>query len=52
MEISNTFNLVSIFAKASLVTIEVAFLSIIIAFVIGMICRARRRARARRACCP
>jgi len=38
MEINNTFNLVSIFVKASLVTIEVAFLSIIIAFVIGLIC--------------
>jgi polar amino acid transport system permease protein len=38
MEINNTFNLVSIFAKASLVTIEVAVLSIIIAFVIGFIC--------------
>jgi len=38
MEINNTFDLVSIFAKASLVTIEVAFLSILIAFIIGLIC--------------
>lgn len=38
MEINNTFDLVSIFAKASLVTIEVAFLSIVIALIIGLIC--------------
>lgn len=37
MEIHNTFDLVGIFAKASLVTIEVAFLSIIIAFIIGLL---------------
>jgi polar amino acid transport system permease protein len=38
MEINNTFDLVSIFLKASLVTIEVALLSILIAFIIGLIC--------------
>lgn len=38
MGINNTFDLFSVFAKASLVTIEVAFLSILIAFVIGLIC--------------
>lgn len=38
MDINNIFDLVSIFTKASLVTIEVAFLSIIIAFIIGLIC--------------
>lgn len=38
MEINNTFDLVHIFVQASLVTIEVAFSSIIIAFVIGLIC--------------
>jgi len=38
MDINNGFDLVSIFAKASLVTIEVAFLSILIAFIIGLIC--------------
>lgn len=38
MEINNTFYLISVFAKASLVTIEVAFLSILVAFVIGLIC--------------
>lgn len=38
MEINNTFDLVRIFAKASLVTMEVAFLSIFIAFIIGLIC--------------
>jgi polar amino acid transport system permease protein len=37
MEINNTFDLVGIFAKASLVTIEVAFLSILIAFIIGLL---------------
>lgn len=38
MEINNTFDLVNIFVQASAVTIEVAFLSIIIAFIIGLIC--------------
>lgn len=38
MGINNSFDLVIIFAKASLVTIEVAFLSILIAFIIGVIC--------------
>ncbi|WP_026883099.1 amino acid ABC transporter permease [Clostridium akagii] len=38
MEINNTFDLVGIFAKASLITIEVAFISIIIAFIIGLTC--------------
>jgi polar amino acid transport system permease protein len=38
MSINSTFDLFGIFAKASLVTIEVAFLSILIAFVIGLIC--------------
>lgn len=38
MEIKSTFDLVTIFVKASAVTIEVAFLSIIIAFIIGLIC--------------
>jgi polar amino acid transport system permease protein len=38
MEINNIFDLVNIFAKASLVTIEVALLAILIAFIIGIIC--------------
>ncbi|MDP4145512.1 MAG: ABC transporter permease subunit [Bacillota bacterium] len=38
MDINNIFDLVSIFAKASLVTIGVALLSILIAFIIGLIC--------------
>ena len=38
MEIKSTFDLVTIFVKASAVTIEVAFLSIILAFIIGLIC--------------
>ncbi|MCE5285701.1 MAG: ABC transporter permease subunit [Pelosinus sp.] len=38
MEIRNSFDLVNIFIHASGVTIEVAFLSIIIAFIIGLIC--------------
>ena len=38
MAINNTFDLFSIFAKALLVTAEVAFLSILIAFIIGLIC--------------
>jgi polar amino acid transport system permease protein len=37
MSVNNTFDLVGIFAKASLVTIEVAFLSILFAFIIGLI---------------
>jgi polar amino acid transport system permease protein len=37
MIVNNTFDLVGIFAKASLVTIEVAFLSILIAFIIGLL---------------
>lgn len=38
MGINSTFDLVGIFAKASLVTIEVAFLSILIALIIGLLC--------------
>lgn len=38
MEIKDIFDLAHIFAKASLVTLEVALLSIVIAFVIGVIC--------------
>jgi polar amino acid transport system permease protein len=38
MEIKNTFDLIGIFSQASLVTMEVAFISIIIAFIIGLIC--------------
>lgn len=38
MGINNTFDLVGIFAKASLVTIEVAFSSIFIALIIGLLC--------------
>lgn len=38
MNVNNTFDLVGIFAKASLVTIEVAFVSILIAFIIGSVC--------------
>lgn len=38
MEINTAFDLLGIFAKASLVTIEVAFISILIAFIIGLIC--------------
>lgn len=38
MEINNTFDLVTIFVQASTMTVEVAFLSIIIAFIIGLIC--------------
>lgn len=38
MGINNTFDLIAIFEKASLITIEVAFLSIFIAFIIGLIC--------------
>lgn len=38
MEINNVFDLIDIFSKASLLTIEVAFLSILFAFVIGLIC--------------
>lgn len=38
MEINNIFDLVNIFAKASLVTIEVALLAILIAFIIGIMC--------------
>jgi polar amino acid transport system permease protein len=37
MDVHNTFDLVSIFANASLVTLEVALLSILLAFVIGLI---------------
>ena len=37
MEINNISELVSIFAKASLVTIEVSFLSLLIAFIIGLL---------------
>lgn len=37
MGIDSTFDLIRIFAKASLVTIEVAFLSILIAFIIGIL---------------
>ncbi len=37
MEINNIFDLVNLFAKASLITIEVAFLSIVIAFIIGLL---------------
>lgn len=38
MEINNTFDLVTIFVQASTVTVEVAFSTIIIAFIIGLIC--------------
>lgn len=38
MEINNTFDLISIFAKALLVTIEVSFLSTLIAIIIGLVC--------------
>lgn len=38
MEINNVFSLIGIFAKASLVTIEVALISIVIAVIIGLIC--------------
>lgn len=38
MEINSIFDLVNIFAKASLVTLEVSILSILIAFIIGLIC--------------
>ncbi|GFZ32411.1 polar amino acid ABC transporter permease [Clostridium zeae] len=38
MEINNIYDLIGIFGKASLVTIEVALLSIFIAFIIGLIC--------------
>lgn len=38
MVINNTLDLIRIFAKASLVTIEVSLLSILIAFIIGLIC--------------
>ena len=38
MEIKNTFDLISIFSQASLVTIEVAFLSVVLAFIIGLVC--------------
>lgn len=38
MGINNIFDLVGIFAKASLVTLEVSFISIFIAFIIGLIC--------------
>lgn len=38
MGINNGFDLVAIFAKASLVTIEVSFLSIFFAFAIGLLC--------------
>jgi len=38
MEINSSIDLLNIFAKASLVTIEVAFLSILIAVIIGLLC--------------
>jgi polar amino acid transport system permease protein len=38
MEINGAFDLIGIFAKASLVTIEVALLSIVIAVFIGLLC--------------
>lgn len=38
MKINSTFDLIRIFAKASLITLEVAALSIIIAFIIGLVC--------------
>ena len=38
MEINSGIDLINIFAKASLVTIEVAFLSILIAVIIGLLC--------------
>lgn len=38
MEINNTFDLFGIFAKASLVTVEVALFSILVAFFIGLVC--------------
>lgn len=38
MEINSSIDLINIFAKASLITIEVAFLSILIAVIIGLLC--------------
>jgi len=38
MGINSIFDLIDIFAKASLVTIEVAFLSILIALILGVLC--------------
>lgn len=38
MGINSSFDLIGIFAKASLVTIEVAFLSIFLAFLLGLLC--------------
>lgn len=38
MEIRSSFDLINIFGKASLVTLEVALLSIVIAIIIGLLC--------------
>lgn len=38
MGINNNFDLIGIFFKASLVTVEVAFISIILAFILGLLC--------------